>query len=183
MVKKLSIIYKTGLLFLALTISLGLVGYSAASWNVGLANWGSAVTGNIDPVFTRASVDCVGNSVGSGKVDIDIDISGGKTMLIRMEGIRPGTQVVIDYTITNRGSVPVKFANQSTSGDFTVTNEFPDGVIKGNNGTGDGKITIIANKTGKKGSCIDALNFDLGMVFSQWNALENGELRLILQQP
>ena len=193
MKNKFSVINKTGLLFIATTISLCIVGYSAAAWNGGLIYRGSLVTGNIDPIFSGTS-----SSVCSpyGKVEVDIGSTGGKSMSVRIIDAQPGTQAEINYTVMNRGSVPVRVDNDlagtpesdsstdtvggntgSEQQDIVVVNQFPDGVIDGNNGTGQGKLTITVNKIDNSST----LNFDLGMVFAQWNAVDNGELQLVLQ--
>ena len=118
-------------------------------------------------------------------------------MSVRIIDAQPGTQAEINYTVMNRGSVPVRVDNDpegdtgsngsaGTAGgntgseqqDIVVVNQFPDGVIDGNNGTGQGKLTITVNKIDNSST----LNFDLGMVFAQWNAMDNGELQLVLQQ-
>ncbi|PKM81510.1 MAG: hypothetical protein CVU89_08410 [Firmicutes bacterium HGW-Firmicutes-14] len=101
------IIYNTGLVFFALIVSLGIVGYSAAAWNTDLHSSGSIMTGNIDPVFT--DVYAV-TDYDRSTVDVDIWSNGGKSMFITINDACPDTQVEIKYTITNRGSVPIKFS-------------------------------------------------------------------------
>ena len=207
MTAKTKAISKIGLLFLALAISLSLVGYSAAMWTNGLNDKGLVVTGNIDPVFTKAKATIC----GQGNVETDIASTDGRTMLINLTDLRPGAEIIIDYTITNRGSVPVRFSgtdpadqdgdeddhdehgehdNEGENGclietdcshqGVTVINKYPDQVINGNNGNDRGKITIRAAKSREKCPPQEDFNFELNMIFSQWNAVETGDIKMVL---
>lgn len=210
-------IYKTGLMFLVLTISLSCIGLSSAIWTNGLNYKGSVITGNIDPIFTQATAticeqedkdkdkdlaeaqsknqdqdqdrkrDDNGDTDKQTKqtdVDVDITSTDGKEMLIKISEIQANSQVNIDYTITNKGSVPIKFSADSSDNGYqiltnyhnqgiTIINEYPPGVIKGNNGTGRGKMKIYIKELKDKKSKHNVLKFELNMVFSQWNAVEN----------
>jgi len=200
MSKKTGAFYKTGVLFLVLVFSLGCLGVSAASWCEDLNIKGLVATGDIDPVFTGAGVV---EYYGGGRVDVDIH-SGGKGIFIKMTEVYPGTYARIEYTVTNRGSIPVKVADEEEElnckkdgknrkrkkwENVEVVYTCPEGVIDGNGGKGKGSIEIRVNDEGKgfEEEIVDfadqlmrpAFKFDFSMVFSQWNAAETGEMKII----
>jgi len=192
-VKKISAFYKTGIFFLAIVFSLGCVGITAASWSSDLRIKGLVATGNIDPVYTEATV---AEYCGDGMADVSIH-SGGKGILITMTEVYPGTYARIDYTVTNLGSIPVLVADDELNIAPGKKNEkkrkkwenveavytFPQEAIGGNGGKGKGSIEIFVNNEGRgfteDGAVAEAgdetfkkpvFKFDLTLVFTQWNA-------------
>ncbi|NLA12269.1 MAG: hypothetical protein GX883_09135 [Firmicutes bacterium] len=151
------------LLWLTLTLSLGMIGVGVAAWQEGIAVGGVVSTGYIDPCF-----ESVEPTEGQGEAFISGD---GKTLTFSIEEAVPGQAYLFEYTVENRGSVPVRLTpdNSNTFEGITVTNEFPEDSIGGNGGSAKGMLTIsLCGEVpdAPKG----ASEFELGLLFRQWCA-------------
>ncbi len=149
------------MIWITLTLALGMMGVGVAAWQVGIAVGGVISTGDIDPVFKSAE------ACKAGSVYISED---KKRISLSIEDAVPGEAYVFAYTIENRGSVPVKLAledNQYDPEEISLENEFTRDSIGGNGSSANGTLTISLSGNA---SAETKYEFSMRLLFQQWNA-------------
>ena len=149
------------MIWMTLTLALGMMGAGMAAWQVGIVVGGVISTGDIDPIFKSVKAP------EAGSVYIS---EGKKAITISIENAVPGEAYVFTYTIENRGSVPIKLAledNQYDPKEILLKNEFTRDSIGGNGSIADGTLTI---SLGHNASFETKYEFSMKLLFQQWNA-------------
>lgn len=152
-----------------MTLALSMIGIGTAAWQDGIGILGVISTGDIDPVFIDFyEADGINDAVC-------ISISDDrKTVSISMEEVCPGDTMVFNYTVANKGSVPVRLklatlGNQNDSA-ITIANEFPaDSFIDGLGDSVSGRLTISVNDEMEELLENTTYTFGLELLFQQWN--------------
>lgn len=152
------------LLWVAVTLALGLLGVGFAAWQDGLTIRGTTATGNIDPAFTDCWV--AGESVSPSQADVFVT-DEGKRLVILIADAHPGYHADFGYLLTNRGSVPVRFetAWEASAPGLAVTNNLPYGVLEPDGGTAEGGLSVTVGDVEEESQ----YNFSLTLIFRQWN--------------
>ena len=151
-----SLFWQGLLLWVALTAGIGLMGPAVALWSDTLSIEESVETGDIDPCFTAFS--------GPGTVEV-----GDKAVRITIGNAVYGQPYTYTYTVTNRGTVPVKVETKSYQYDpqyLTVTDTFPQEDLDPG-ASKEGELTIAV----LDGTPLGTYGFSLELVFEQWNAV------------
>jgi hypothetical protein len=151
---------QTAFIWIVLTIALSMIGAGAASWQDGLGIQGVVSTGEIDPVFTSVT------AVPQGETFIE---NNGKAISIIIEDVCPGDIISFEYTVENRGSIPLEFSTKVNNCDFglVVTNTPEQGILGGNGGSAAGELTVQVEKDGVEE--LTTYNFYLELFFRQWS--------------
>ncbi|MGI6128974.1 MAG: hypothetical protein ACOYEO_02620 [bacterium] len=152
------------IIWLTLTLALGMMGVAVAAWQDGIGVSGIVSTGDIDPVFTWVSD---GASIRNG----------GKTISISIEDAYPGQSFCFGYTITNRGSIPVSLYNVHVDADYglEVDSRLFRDFIGGDGDEADGELYIQVGEVEEDLEESDTTHFfetyrfDLNLTFRQWN--------------
>lgn len=116
---------KVWLLSLALVLALAAAGVAAAAWTESITIAGSVRTGDINPDFTAASTNDPGGTAdpGMGKdVGSTAVIYTTDDLTVTVTNAYPGYNSTVTFTITNRGTVPIKIAG-------VVANNDPNQVV------------------------------------------------------
>lgn len=153
-----------GILCTVLIMSLCLIGLGLAAWQENLGSIGSVHTGDVDVRFTSVSPS------DNQKLEIDASISGdGRTMSIFIDEVLKNDVIKLDYTVTNKGSVPVTYYTyaqvEPDDNYLEVKNTFPSKVLARNGESADGKIMIKAGDV-EEGK---GYSLDIKVHFKQWN--------------
>jgi len=141
------------------------MGLGLASWRDGLEVSGTMSTGYINPDF--ASVTPYPGQPGIVHASI---VGDGKVLAIFIEDAQPGDIYQFEYTVTTKGSIPVKFDLDVASSDpsLTVVNTLPRNVLQfGEIVTGDLSIEVGGNVEE-----LTDYGFHIDLYFSQWNMVD-----------
>ena len=143
-----------------MTFALGMIGIGAAAWQDGLAIQGVVSTGDIDPVFT---------SVFAGSQGEASIVNNGKAISIFVEDACPGDRMVFEYTVENRGSVPLEFCTRINNSDpgLSVISTQAQGILGGNGDSAAGELVVQVEKDGVEE--LTTYNFYLELFFQQWS--------------
>lgn len=150
----------TALIWIVLTIALGMIGAGAAAWQDGLGIQGVVSTGEIDPVFTSV----IAGSQGEASI-----VNNGKAISIFVEDACPGNIITFQYEVQNRGSVPLEFCtriNNSNPG-LSVASTLVQGILGGNGESAAGELMVQVEKD--EAEELTTYNFDLELFFQQWS--------------
>lgn len=139
-----------------------MMGVAVAAWQDGIGIGGTVSTGDIDPVFTWASKGA------------DI-CNNGKTLSISIDDACPGEDFMFDYTVTNRGSIPVHLYDIDVDADdgIEVDNRLFQDFIGSDGDCADGELTIKVGEVGEDLEESDTpyhsqtYSFDLSLTFRQ----------------
>lgn len=101
------------LLLLALVIIFSCTGMAYARWTDGLDISSTVATGNIDPIFTSFEV-CKYNASNNNPPQI---FRNDKDIIIEITDAHPNYWAYFNYTIENKGSVPVELNIESIGSD------------------------------------------------------------------
>lgn len=130
-------------------------------------------TGNIAPIFSIQPIvtefDTPLKPTDSGAASVYLS-DDQKTMYVSLSGAYPGYSVIINYTISNMGTIPIKCKISSTApkpinADFSTIDE----VLNPHGGSKNGTINISIPKNVKEGT---NYGFEINLQFEQYN-LEN----------
>jgi hypothetical protein len=154
-----------------------MIGVGAAAWQEGIQLFGVVSTGDIDPVFTSVVFERVapgdrGDAFAAGASLADVFVNASiideKTISISIEGACPGEVFTFDYTIANRGSVPVNFYTrvENIDPEITFTNSLSKGKLDGNGGSVAGELSIHVGNDVQE---LTSYEFILTLFFQQWN--------------
>lgn len=150
----------TASIWIALTIALGIIGAAAAAWQDRLGIEGVVSTGEIDPVFTSVM------AVSQGEASI---VNNGKAISIFVEDACPGNVMTFEYTVQNRGSVPLEFYTRIENSDpgLSVTGTPVQGILGGNGDSAAGKVFVQVEED--EAEELTTYNFYLELFFQQWS--------------
>jgi hypothetical protein len=139
------------------TLALGMMGIGIAAWQDGVEVFGVVSTGDIDPVFTSVS------PIGRGDAFV---IDNQKTINISIDDACPGEVFKCEYTVTNRGSVPVSlhFLQENTDSGVRISNHFPKDCIGANGDSAGGTFMIWVGEDVEPSA---TYSFYLTLVFRQ----------------
>lgn len=162
-------------IWITLTLALGMIGVGAAAWQEGIQIFGVVSTGDIDPVFTsvgtgeREGASAVSASIIGASVDA-FNINNDKTISISIEGACPGEVFTIDYSIANRGSVPVSFYTllENIDPGITFNNSLSEGTLGGNGDSAAGELSIYVGEEVEEQT---SYGFSLTLFFQQCNTV------------
>lgn len=158
------------LFWIAIILSIGIIGSAAASWtDLPLVN-AAVATGNIDPVFTKAEeIPQVNGWEAFLNQDCQVSANienNGKRLVINIDGAYPGYSTTILYEICNQGSVPVQFTTWLEADDeLQVVNSLTEGMLEGNNDAAQGELEIQVGAVEES----ELYDFELVLDFEQWN--------------
>ncbi len=146
-----------------------------AAWQEGIQFFGVVSTGDIDPVFTSVALrggDASATAAADASfadVFVNASIIDEKTISISIEGACPGEVFTFDYTIANRGSVPVSFYTllvEKIDHGITFTNSLSEGMLGGNGESVAGELSIRVEDDVEEKT---PYTFSLRLSFQQWN--------------
>lgn len=168
---------KTGCIYISIIVLLNLIGVGYGYWADGLEIQNTVSTGNIDPVFSDYTISSLDKEKEPAYETIDSkeDIKeekDKKTLKINIDNAYPGYSVNIDYTITNRGTIPIICKPEPTincTAPIDVHVMQPSDIIKGDGGRQRGTITITVGDVKENSK----YNFSIDLSFKQFNALND----------
>lgn len=164
------------------------LGVSYASYSVGLYVEENIQTGNIDPVFSKCSVE-YSNGLGNASV---VTVGKDKKLKIDFSNVKPGYKARIKYRIINKGTVPVRCWVDTTefnkqgittycdTSEIQIDVNQPENVIVPNE-IKDSKKTLPNENDSVEGVLditvgnVDELadyDFTAELKFKQWNAVD-----------
>lgn len=158
-----------------------MIGVGAAAWQEGIQFFGVVSTGDIDPVFESVVFerevpgdrgDVFAAAGGASLADVFVNasiINDGKTISISIDGACPGEIFTFNYTIANRGSVPVCFYTLVENSDppgITFSNSLSEGMLGGNGEDVAGELSIHVGNDVQE---LTSYKFTLTLFFQQWN--------------
>ena len=138
------------------------MGVSLAAWGDELKIHGNVTTGHLDLIFIDVS------TFGSQPGPVSADIwDQGKRITISVEDAHENDVYKLDYTIENKGSLPVKFdiALKSSDPALRLVNTLPQKAIEPGESLG-GKLRI---KVGKGLEEFTEYGLSVELYFNQWN--------------
>lgn len=150
---------------LALILSAGIIGTSYAYFSTANSINTRAVMGDLDVVFSDIHIE--GDDAQTTEARI---VNCGKSISLNVGDAVPGNTSVIEFEVTNKGSVPVRFElKQPYTGeenpvrmDVSVNSDY----IRGDGGRARGRIVLTVGDGGGEGvaSLYTELNFQQAVV-------------------
>jgi hypothetical protein len=128
------------LMILSLLLSVGVMGASYALYTERTEIRSSLAMGGIDVVFTEVTPEDAGTSTqAAAAADI---AGGGRSIVITLDGARPGDVFCFTYRLQNNGTVPV-FCEPADGGGSGLLTVYPESDrLEAGGGTGTGLIRV-----------------------------------------